>query len=152
MARMHSRKKGSSGSKKVYRDSPPSWVEMGSEEVERRIAELGKEGIEPSMIGLILRDRYGIPSVRQTTGKKLSKILLENGVQEPLPEDLKALILKALNLRRHAEENKKDHINIRGMQLVEAKVRRLAKYYIRKKRLPSDWKYDPMRLKIELSR
>ena len=152
MARMHARRRGSSGSKKVYRDNPPDWVELKSEEVEKRILELYNEGYEPSMIGMILRDRYGVPDVTQVTGKKLNRILKENGIQAVLPEDLKALITKALRLRKHSEVHRKDHHNIRNMMLVEAKVRRLAKYYIRKKVLPADWKYDPKRLQIELSR
>lgn len=152
MARMHARKRGSSGSKRIYRDSAPEWVELSPEEVEKRILELYEEGYEPSMIGMILRDRYGVPSVKQVTGKKLTKVLKENDAITSLPEDLKSLIEKALNLRKHAEEHRKDFHNIRGMQLTEAKVRRLAKYYKKKGVLPSDWKYDPKRLRIELTK
>ncbi len=152
MARMHARKRGSSGSKRVYRDSAPEWVELTPDEVEKRVLELYEEGHEPSMIGMILRDRYGVPSVKQVTGKKLAEVLKENNAITGLPEDLKSLIQKALNLRRHAEEHRKDFHNIRGMQLTEAKVRRLAKYYKKKGVLPSDWKYDPKRLQIELSK
>lgn len=152
MARMHARKRGSSGSKRVYRDSAPDWVELSPDEVEKRILELYEEGNEPSMIGMILRDRYGVPSVKQVTGKKLAEVLKENNAMTGLPEDLKSLIDKALNLRKHAEEHRKDFHNIRGMQLTEAKVRRLAKYYKKKGILPPDWKYDPKRLQIELSK
>ncbi len=152
MARMHARKRGSSGSKRVYRDSAPEWVELAPDEVEKRVLELYEEGNEPSMIGMVLRDRYGVPSVKQVTGKKLAEILKENNAMVGLPEDLKSLIQKALNLRRHAEEHHKDVHNIRGMQLTEAKVRRLAKYYKKKGVLPSDWKYNPKRLQIELSK
>lgn len=152
MARMHARKRGSSGSKRVYRDSAPDWVELSPDEVEKRILELYEEGHEPSMIGMILRDRYGVPDVKQVTGKKLAEVLKENNAITGLPEDLKALIEKALNLRRHAEEHRKDFHNIRGMQLTEAKVRRLAKYYKKKGVLPPGWKYDPKRLQIELTK
>lgn len=152
MARMHARKRGSSGSKRVYRDSAPDWVELSPDEVEKRILELYEEGHEPSIIGMILRDRYGVPSVKQVTGKKLAEVLKENNAIIGLPEDLKSLIEKALNLRKHAEEHRKDFHNIRGMQLTEAKVRRLAKYYKKKGVLPPEWKYDPKRLRIELSK
>lgn len=152
MARMHARKRGSSGSKRVYRDSAPDWVELSPDEVEKRILELYEEGHEPSMIGMILRDRYGVPDVKQVTGKKLAEVLKENNAITGLPEDLKALIEKALNLRRHAEEHRKDFHNIRGMQLTEAKVRRLAKYYKKKGVLPPGWKYNPKRLQIELTK
>ncbi len=150
MARMHARRKGKSGSKRVYRDKPPEWVEMTPEEVEKKVVELYKEGYEPSMIGMILRDRYGIPSVRQITGKKITRILKEHGIKMKYPEDLKALIKKALNLRRHLEIHKKDKHNMRGLQLIEAKIWRLSNYYKEKGVLPPDWKYDPERLRIEL--
>ncbi|MCS7121368.1 MAG: 30S ribosomal protein S15 [Archaeoglobaceae archaeon] len=150
MARMHAKRRGKSGSKKVYRDSPPEWVTMKAEEVEKKILELYNEGYEPSVIGMILRDRYGIPSVRQVTGKKLVQILKEQGVTMKYPEDLKALIKKALNLRKHLEFNKKDKHNARGLQLIEAKIWRLSNYYKEVGVLPEDWKYDPEKLRIEL--
>ncbi len=152
MARMHARRRGKSGSKRVYRDRPPEWVEMSAEEVERKVVELYNEGYEPSQIGMILRDRYGIPSVRQVTGKKITKILKEHGVEMKYPEDLKALIKKALRLRKHLEVHKKDKHNRRGLQLIEAKIWRLSNYYKEKGVLPPDWKYDPERLRIEISR
>ncbi len=152
MARMHARRRGKSGSKRVYREGKPPWVDMSPEEVEKKVVELYKEGYEPSMIGMILRDRYGIPSVRQVTGKKITRILKEHGVEIKLPEDLKALIKKAINLRKHLAVHKKDKHNRRGLQLIEAKIWRLSNYYKEKGVLPPDWKYDPERLEIELSR
>ncbi|NHW88543.1 MAG: 30S ribosomal protein S15 [Archaeoglobales archaeon] len=151
MARMHKSRRGKSGSKKVYRNSPPEWVEMSAEEIEKKIVELYNEGYEPSQIGMILRDRYGIPSIKQVTGKKLMDILIENGIKPKYPEDLKALIKKALKLRRHLEIHKKDLHNRRGLQLIEAKIWRLSNYYKEKGYLPSDWSYDPDKLRVELS-
>ncbi len=152
MARMHARRRGKSGSKRVYRDSPPPWVEMSPEEVEEKVVELYKEGYEPSMIGMILRDRYGIPSVRQITGKKLVQILKEKGIKIEIPEDLKALIKRALRVREHLSKHKKDYHNKRGLQLIEAKIHRLVNYYKEKGVLPQDWKYDPEKLKVTLFR
>ncbi|WP_290595632.1 MULTISPECIES: 30S ribosomal protein S15 [unclassified Archaeoglobus] len=152
MARIHARRRGKSGSKRVYRDSPPEWVDMSPEEVEKKVVELYIEGYEPSQIGMVLRDRYGIPSVKQVTGKKIQKILKEKGVEIKYPEDLKSLIKKALKLRKHLEVHRKDKHNRRGLQLIEAKIWRLSNYYKEKGVLPADWKYNPERLKIELSR
>jgi len=152
MARMHARKRGKSGSKRIYRSSPPPWIEMSPEEVEKKVVELYNEGYEPSLIGMILRDRYGIPSVRQITGKKLVQILKESGVKIEIPEDLKALIKRAIRIRDHLNKHKKDYHNMRGLQLIEAKIHRLANYYKEKGILPQDWKYDPEKLKIALSR
>ncbi|MEM1578216.1 MAG: 30S ribosomal protein S15 [Archaeoglobaceae archaeon] len=151
MARMHKSRRGKSGSKKVYRTSPPEWVEISAEEIEKKVIELYNEGYEPSQIGLVLRDRYGIPSVRQVTGKKILDILKENGIKLRYPEDLKSLIKKALKLRRHLEIHKKDLHNRRGLQLIEAKIWRLASYYKEEGVLPSDWSYDPEKLRVELS-
>jgi small subunit ribosomal protein S15 len=152
MARIHARRRGSSGSKRIYRDSPPDWVDLSPEEVEKKVLELYNEGYEPSMIGIILRDRFGIPSVKQITGKKLIKLLKEKGVKIDYPEDLKALIRRALNLRRHLEEHKKDLHNKRGLQLIEAKIWRLSSYYKEKGILPKDWSYDPEKLRIALKK
>lgn len=150
MARMHARRRGKSGSKRVYREKPPEWVEMKAEDIEKKVVELYNEGYEPSMIGIILRDRYGVPSVREITGKKIVEILKDNGIKIKYPEDLKALIKKAINLKRHVEVHKKDFHNIRGLQLIEAKILRLANYYKEKGVLPADWKYDLDKLKIEI--
>lgn len=151
MARIHKSRRGKSGSKKVYRNAPPEWVEMSKEEVVKKILELYNEGMEPSKIGMVLRDRYGIPSVRQITGKRLVDVLKENGVSIKYPEDLKALIRKALKLRKHLEAHKKDLHNRRGLQLIEAKIWRLSSYYKEKGLLPADWSYDPEKLRVELS-
>ncbi|MDI9645260.1 MAG: 30S ribosomal protein S15 [Archaeoglobales archaeon] len=150
MARMHASRRGKSGSKRVYRDKPPEWVELKAEDIEKKVVELYNEGYEPSMIGIILRDRYGVPSVREITGKKIVEILKENGIQIKYPEDLKALIKKAINLKRHVEVHRKDFHNIRGLQLIEAKILRLANYYKERGILPADWKYDLDKLKIEI--
>lgn len=151
MARMHKTRRGKSGSKKVYRTQPPEWVELSAEDVEKKVIELYNEGYEPSMIGTILRDRFGIPSLRQVVGKRLTEILIESGIKPKYPEDLKALIKKALKLRRHLEVHKKDLHNRRGLQLIEAKIWRLSNYYKERGYLPADWTYDPEKLRVELS-
>ncbi|HDI06481.1 MAG TPA: 30S ribosomal protein S15 [Candidatus Aenigmarchaeota archaeon] len=143
MARIYARKKGKSGSKKVVRNKIPEWQPLKEKEVIEKIIELKKEGKTKAEIGLILRDSYGIPSIRLATNKKLQKILLENGFKEEYPEDLINLIKKAVNLRKHLEKNKKDIHNKRSLQLTESKIRRLGKYYIKKKKLPENWKYKP---------
>jgi len=112
--------------------------------VEEKVIELAKAGNTPSMIGLILRDQYGIPLVRVITGKRINDIIIENDLQRRVPEDLRNLIAKALKLRRHLEEHgKKDFVSKRGLQLVERKIHRLSKDYRKNKVLPADWKYSP---------
>jgi small subunit ribosomal protein S15 len=146
MARMYARKKGRSGSKKPL--TKATWVEYSPEEVEQLVVKLAKEGYSSAMIGLILRDQYGIPSVRDVTGKKITKILEEHGLAPKIPEDLFNLLKRAVNLRKHLEVHRKDKHSRRGLELIESKIRRLAEYYIRKGKLPKDWKYDPEKAKI----
>ena len=67
---------------------------------------------------------------------------------QQLPEDLFNLIKKAVNLRAHMEKNKKDYTSKRGLALTESKIRRLAKFYKKKKQLPKDWKYDAEKARL----
>lgn len=143
MARMHSRGKGKSGSTKPYLTEAPDWVPMDPKSVEKLIVQLFKQGNSQALIGVILRDQYGIPSVRLVTGKKLLTILKENDVATRYPEDLISLIRRAMNLRNHLTENKKDLISRHGLQRLESKLRKLAAYYRKSKVLPVDWKYQP---------
>jgi small subunit ribosomal protein S15 len=111
--------------------------------VEDKVVELAKTGNTPSMIGMILRDQYGVPLVKVVSNKKVMDIIRENSLQRNVPEDLRNMIFKATTIRRHLEENKKDFVSKRGLQLVESKIHRLSKYYRKKRVLPADWKYSP---------
>jgi small subunit ribosomal protein S15 len=71
MARMYSRKRGKSGSKKPAKPILPGWVRYKAKEVELLVAKLAKEGKSSSEIGLFLRDVYGIPSVKLVTQKRI---------------------------------------------------------------------------------
>ena len=59
---------------------------------------------------------------------------------------------KALGLRKHLGENKKDLHNKRQLQLIESKIRRLVKYYIGSRKLQKDFIYKPENAEILLSR
>ncbi|MHA1314121.1 MAG: 30S ribosomal protein S15 [Candidatus Helarchaeota archaeon] len=142
MARMHHRKKGKSSSTRPPRATLPEWCTVSEEEAEDIVIKLAREGYKPSMIGTILRDQYGVPLVKLITKKGVTEILKENDLLHPVPEDLTNLIVKAMNLRKHLEENKKDKSSKRGLTLIESKIHRLSKYYRKTKVLPADWKYD----------
>ena len=144
------KEKGRSGSTRPPRLEKPEWLTMSPQEVEELVASLYRKGYPPSMIGLILRDQYGIPSVRAVTGKKLVQILEERGLAPSVPEDLANLIKRATRVRRHLEEHPKDYHSKRGLMLIESKIRRLAKYYKRVGKLPPDWEYKPERVSIFL--
>jgi len=143
MARMHSRKKGKSGSTRPARLEKPVWVELSSEEVESEVIKLARKGFSQSLIGVILRDSHGIPLVKVVTGKSISQILQENDIESPLPEDLTNLVKKALTLRKHLESNHKDLDSKKGLQRTESKIYRLIKYYKKSGVLQPDFKYSP---------
>ncbi|MEM0135274.1 MAG: 30S ribosomal protein S15 [Thermoplasmatales archaeon] len=142
MARMHTRKRGRAGSKRPVREGKPEWVTMGNEELDQLIIKLKREGLTKSKLGMILRDQYGIPKVKEIRGSRISKILEDNGVKDQVPEDLAALMTRAVNLDKHLSINPKDLKNKRGLDLVQAKIKRLADYYKRKNKLPASWNYS----------
>ena len=103
---------------------------------------LAKEGHPPSKIGIILRDQHGIPLTKPITGKSVSQILKERELAPSLPEDLENLMRKATRLHVHLDKNKADLGNKRALQIIEAKIYKLSRYYKRKGVLPPDWKYE----------
>ena len=145
---MPKKEKGKSHSTRPVSKRPPVWCKYQPEEVEALVIKLTKEGYNPSMIGIILRDQYGIPLVKAITGKSITQIQKEAGLQPDIPTDLQALIDKAERIRRHLERNRKDFYNKRSLQIVESKIRRLAEYYLREGVLPKGWKYTP---RVQLS-
>lgn len=145
------REKGKSHSTRPVRVGPPKWLRFSPEEIEALIIELAKKGYGPSMIGIILRDQYGIPLVKPILGKKITDVLAEHNLLSEIPEDLMFLIKKAVNLRRHLEEHPKDLHAKKGLIDLESKIHRLVKYYKRVGKLPPDWKYEPERARLLVS-
>lgn len=139
---MHSDGRGSSGSDKPVTKSTPDWVDYDEEEVVDLVVKLKRDGKDPSQIGAVLRDQYGIPSVREVTGKKITKILEEEGLEASVPEDLQNLLDKAESIQSHLEENKKDEQAQRRLELTEAKIRRVATYHRENGNIDEDWKYE----------
>jgi len=148
MSRFYSGSKGKSGSKKPSTEKTQDWIRYNPDEAELLVVKLYKEGHMSGQIGKILRDTYGIPSVRKLTGKRVATILKEHNIEVDMPDDLKALMIRALAIRTHLEKNKQDESAKRGLTLTESKIKRLAKYYISNDKLPSDWRYDPSKLKM----
>ncbi|MBA7538015.1 hypothetical protein ES705_30289 [subsurface metagenome] len=144
---MHSRKKGKSSSTRPARLEKPVWVELSPGEVENEVVKLARRGYSKSMIGTIMRDSRGVPLVKIVAGKKVSQILESNDIKEPLPE-----VRKALNIRKHLENNHKDLETKKGLNRTEAKIYRLIKYYKKKKVLAADFKYDPEKTRTLVAR
>ena len=143
MARLHSKKKGKSGSRKPPSKAVPSWVEMSGPEVEEQAIKLAKQGMSNTLIGQTLRDTYGIPSITNVTGKSLLQILKEAGIKQDYPEDLLNLIKRAANVRKHLKANRRDTHNRVKLGHIESKIKRLVRYYRDVGKLPAGWAYDP---------
>jgi small subunit ribosomal protein S15 len=140
---MPKQEKGKSHQTRPVGKRPPSWCKYQPEEVEALVIKLAKEGIPPSRIGTILRDQYAIPLVKPITGKTITKILKDAGLASAIPEDLANMLKKAESLTVHLERNKKDLHNKRALQILEAKIHKLSRYYKREGILPPNWKYEP---------
>jgi small subunit ribosomal protein S15 len=149
---MYARRRGTSGSVRPYRKEAPEWSNTDTAEIEKIIVDLRKDGMSTSQIGLALRDRYAVPDVKLATGKRITEILREKGLESEIPEDLRNLMQKALGIRKHLAENKKDVHNMRQLQITESKVRRLVKYYVKSGRMPKGWTYKPETAEILLTR
>ncbi len=143
---MYSRKRGKSGSKKPLRKIAP-WMKYKQKEIEDIVVKLAKEGKQSAEIGLVLRDQYGIPSVRMNK-LKISRVLKANKIYSELPEDMLNLIKRAVALQVHMSKNKKDYTSKRGLELTESKIRRLAKYYKGRGMLAEKWKWDITQAKL----
>ncbi len=115
---------------------------LSASEVEDLVVRLAKDGVPPSKIGLILRDQHAVPSVEDATGKSVKQILDAHGVKVGLPEDLRRVILRAVKLYGHMARNPKDFGTRRSLEMVEARINKLASYYRREGILPANWRYD----------
>lgn len=142
MARVHTRGKGKSGSKRPLTKKNPEWVTLTTKEVEDLVVKYHRDGVGSAAIGLRLRDQHSIPSVRLATGKRVEEILAVQRLTPEVPDDLMSLMRKAVNLDRHIAKNIKDLHNKHALQNVEAKIRRLVTYYQREGRLPASWRYS----------
>jgi small subunit ribosomal protein S15 len=140
---MPKQEKGKSHSMRPVSRRPPSWCKYQPEEVESFIIKLAKEGHSLSSIGTILRDQYAIPLVKPITGKSISDTLKAANLAPNMPEDLSNLMKKAQSLAVHMDKNKKDLHNKRNMQIIEAQIHKLSRYYKREGVIAKNWKYVP---------
>jgi small subunit ribosomal protein S15 len=105
------------------------------------VAKLREDGNDPAQIGLKLRDQYGIPSVKQVTGKKVTEILEDEDLEPEVPEDLKNLVSKAESIEEHLDDNPKDSKANRQLELTKAKIKKLADYHREHGNIDENWKY-----------
>jgi len=82
------------------------WVKMKPAEVEKLVLDLHKEGNTPAKIGLILRDKHGIPKAK-LVGKKISQIIIANK-ETPVTEKV-TFGKKISTLEAHIVKHKHDY-------------------------------------------
>jgi small subunit ribosomal protein S15 len=141
MARIHSHRHGKSHQTRPPSKSTPNWVTATSEEARSVILKLAKDGATPSRIGQSLRDDYGVPLTKPMLGKSVGQILAEGKAAPKVPQDLQDLIERAQRVQKHLQVHRSDRKNVHSLELVEAKIYRLSKYYKEKGILPGDFKY-----------
>jgi len=142
MARTHSHRHGKSHSTKPMSKKNLDWVTVSSDELESTIVKMAKEGVGSSQIGQRLRDEHSVPLVKSVLSKTITEVLRENKMKPSMQEDLERLVRRAQHLQSHLKVHKGDRKNVRSLELVEAKVHRLAKYYKGKGTIPQNWKYS----------
>ena len=143
MTRIHSHRRGKSQSFRPI-NKKVDWVKLTSEQINEIISKLNKDGLRPSQIGIVLRDQYTVPSVRAVVGKKMKEILEDIDASPTIPEDLDSLVKRAVRLQNHLKSNKGDRKNVRSLEMIEAKIHRVSKYYKTKNTIPKDLKYKAM--------
>jgi len=142
LARIHSHRHGKSHQTRPTSKRAPGWLSYSSDEVTAMVVKLAKEGVTPSAIGIRLRDEYGIPLVKPIVGKSLLDILRDNKLTPAVPEDLQNLLDSARRVQSHLNAFKADRKNVRSLELIEAKIYRLSKYYKEIGILPQDFRYS----------
>lgn len=142
MARLHSKKKGKSGTKRPKSRTAPEWPQLKKAEISEVILKMAREGVPPAKIGLTLRDQYAVANLRAQLGMTLTQFLRAEKAAPEYPEDLINLIKKAVRLSGHLKTAKNDTHNTVKLGHVESKIHRLVKYYSSKGMIPADWRYD----------
>ncbi len=145
---MHTGRHGKSKSRKPDPESVNVPQDFDKPQVEAQIVEYARKGTTPAMIGQMLKEKHGVPYVKQYFGRRLVAILSDNKVGGEMPQDMMDLLRRATVMRRHLEKNHNDVHNRVRLGRVEAKIWRLSKYYKRTGALPADWKYEPEKVAL----
>jgi small subunit ribosomal protein S15 len=142
MARMHTRKKGKSGSRNSFYGKEHNWIQQSPKEMEEIIVQLRNDGNTSSQIGIKLRDFYGVPRVKSVMHSKMNDILAKNNLKSEVPEDLMSLINRYKRVSVHMALNKKDLNNGRKRALIMSKMLRLVRYYKENGYLKHEWELN----------
>jgi len=88
------------------------WIKMKLPELEKLVIQLHEEGNSPEKIGLILRDKHGIPKAK-IIGKRITSILADAKIHVP---GQKEIIEKKVNkIESHLSVHKHDYTAKRSL-------------------------------------
>jgi len=96
---------------------------LSENDVKKLITDLSSQGLTSEKIGLVLRDKYGIKSLKKDYGFKISSVTGSND------SELMNLRKKFEALRNHFEKNKHDQSAKRRLITTAARIKRLEKYF-----------------------
>ena len=99
-------------------------------------------GVAQDECGKLIHWLYGCRPATQAWEKHYSALLKKNGFAPEIPEDLYALIKKAVSVRKHLDRNRRDKDTKFRLILIESRIHRLARYYRKVRTLPPNWKYE----------
>ncbi len=100
------------------------WTKIKPTEVEKLIVDLGKQGVPPEKIGLILRDQHGIPKAK-LLGLRIKKVLVKHKIYT---DSEKVNLEKKIEvLNKHSEKNHHDYTAIRKAVMYSAILRKKEK-------------------------
>jgi small subunit ribosomal protein S13e len=98
--------KGISSTTTPFKRKIAKWVTHTPKTLTELVVAMAKKGISPSQIGVVIRDKEGVPSTKLLTGQKIVRILKKYatyyvGCAPLIPEDIHCLIRKAISIRKH---------------------------------------------------
>ncbi len=93
-------------------EKKPDWISMKPAEMEKIVVDLGKAGESPSKIGIILRDKHGIPKSK-LLGKKVSQIMIEANI--PITSEKEKIQSEVKKLEVHIAKNKHDYTSKKSL-------------------------------------
>jgi small subunit ribosomal protein S13e len=85
MGRIQSKGKGKGISSAVtpFKRRSARWVAHTPKSISDLIVTMAKKGMSPSQIGVAIRDREAVPSIKLLTGQKIVRLLKKNGTSPP---------------------------------------------------------------------
>jgi small subunit ribosomal protein S13e len=139
MVKMYSGHGGRSRSMKPY-GTIPTWANVDLDEIKVEIVQMANKGISASLIGMRLRDIYGIGCAKDALGDTITVFLQKNGVLSEIPYDLECIVRKVNSIKIHLNLYPKDNSAKYRLMINSSKLYRIIRYYKRTLRIPGNWK------------